>query len=60
MFLEPGETQTVDTMIKCIAVASANDACVAMAEYICGNEEEFVKQMNQRGQKAWEWKIRIS
>ncbi|MFR8546690.1 MAG: D-alanyl-D-alanine carboxypeptidase family protein [[Clostridium] scindens] len=48
VFLEPGETQTVDTMIKCIAVASANDACVAMAEYICGNEEEFVKQMNQR------------
>ena len=32
VFLEPGETQTVDTMIKCIAVASANDACVAMAE----------------------------
>ena len=59
VFLEPGETQTVDTMIKCIAVASANDACVAMAEYICGNEEEFVKQMNQRA-KAWEWKIRIS
>ena len=35
-------------MIKCIAVASANDACVAMAEYICGNEEEFVKNMNER------------
>ena len=48
VFLEPGETQTVDTMIKCIAVASANDACVAMAEYICGNEEEFVKNMNER------------
>lgn len=29
VFLEPGETQTVDTMLKCIAVASANDACVA-------------------------------
>lgn len=48
VFLEPGETQTVDTMIKCIAVASANDACVAMSEYISGNEEEFVRQMNQR------------
>ena len=48
VFLEPGETQTVDTMIKCIAVASANDACVAMAEYICGNEEEFVRKMNER------------
>lgn len=51
VFLEPGETQTVDTMIKCIAVASANDACVAMAEYICGNEEEFVKRMNQRAEE---------
>ena len=48
VFLEPGETQTVDTMLKCISVASANDACVAMAEYISGNEEEFVKQMNER------------
>lgn len=48
VFLEPGETQTVKTMIKCISVASANDACVAMAEYICGNEEEFVAQMNRR------------
>lgn len=48
VFLEPGETQTADTMIKCIAVASANDACVAMAEYIAGNEEEFVRQMNER------------
>ena len=48
VFLEAGETQTVDTLIKCISVASANDACVAMAEYICGNEEEFVARMNQR------------
>ncbi len=50
VFLEPGEVQTVDTMIKCISVASANDACVAMAEHICGNEEEFVAQMNQRAE----------
>ncbi|MGN1191680.1 MAG: D-alanyl-D-alanine carboxypeptidase family protein [Dorea sp.] len=48
VFLEAGETQTVDTLIKCISVASANDACVAMAEYIWGNEEEFVARMNQR------------
>ena len=48
VFLEPGEIQTVETLIKCISVASANDACVAMAEYICGNETEFVKQMNER------------
>ena len=36
VFLEPGETQSVDTMLKCISVASANDACTAMAEYIAG------------------------
>ncbi len=48
VYLETGEVQTVDTMLKCIAVASANDACVAMAEYICGNEEEFVNRMNER------------
>lgn len=48
VFLEPGETQSVDTMLKCISVASANDACVAMAEYISGTEEKFVSQMNER------------
>lgn len=48
VFLEAGEKQTVDTMIKCIAVASANDACVAMAEKIAGNEPAFVEKMNQR------------
>lgn len=48
VYLEPGETQTVDTMIKCISIASANDACVAMAEHICGSESEFVRQMNER------------
>lgn len=48
VFLEPGETQTVETMLKCISVASANDACVAMAEHIWGSEQEFVARMNQR------------
>jgi D-alanyl-D-alanine carboxypeptidase (penicillin-binding protein 5/6) len=48
VFLEEGETQTVDTMIKCISVASANDASVAMAEYIAGTEELFVEMMNAR------------
>lgn len=48
VYLEPGETQTVDTMIKCISIASANDACVAMAEMIAGSEDEFVRQMNER------------
>ncbi|MDD2973456.1 MAG: D-alanyl-D-alanine carboxypeptidase [Lachnospiraceae bacterium] len=48
VFLEEGEVQTVDTLLKCIAVASGNDASVAMAEYIAGSEEEFVNQMNNR------------
>ncbi|MGN0343133.1 MAG: D-alanyl-D-alanine carboxypeptidase family protein [Roseburia sp.] len=48
VFLEPGETQSVETMIKCISIASANDACVAMAEFISGSEEAFVTRMNER------------
>lgn len=48
VFLEPEEKQTVDTMLKCISVASANDACVAMAEHIAGSEAEFVNRMNER------------
>jgi len=51
VFLEPGEVQTIDTMIKCISVASANDACVAMAEHISGNESEFVVKMNDRAKE---------
>ena len=48
VFLEAGEKQTVDTMIKCISMASANDACVAMSEYIGGTESAFVAKMNER------------
>ena len=48
IFLEPGEVQTVDTLLKGISVASANDACVAMAEYIGGSVEEFVDMMNKK------------
>ncbi len=51
VFLEPGETQTVDTMIKCISIASANDAAVAMAEYVSGSETEFVKKMNEKAKE---------
>ncbi len=50
VFLEAGEVQTVETLIKCIAVASGNDAAVAMAEYICGSEEAFVTKMNEKAQ----------
>lgn len=48
VFLEPNETQTVNTMIKCISIASANDAAVAMAEKIAGSEQAFVKMMNKK------------
>jgi len=48
VFLEEGEQQTVETLIKCIVVASGNDASVAMAEYICGSESVFVDMMNER------------
>ncbi len=51
VFLEPNEKQTVDTMLKCIAVSSANDACVAMAEYVSGSEEAFVNKMNERAKE---------
>lgn len=51
VFLETGELQTVDTLIKCIAVASGNDAAVAMAEHIGGSEEAFVEKMNAKAQE---------
>ncbi len=51
IFLEPGEIQKVDTLVKSIAVASANDACVAMAEYVGGSMEEFVDLMNKRAKE---------
>lgn len=51
VYLEPFEQQTVETLIKCIAVASANDACVAMAEHISGSEGDFVKLMNARAEE---------
>lgn len=50
VFLEEGEIQTVDTLIKCITVASGNDASVAMAEHIAGTEEEFVAMMNKKAE----------
>ncbi len=51
VFLETGEVQTLDTIIKCIAVASGNDASVAAAEHIAGSEAEFVNMMNARAQE---------
>lgn len=51
IFLEPGETQKVDDLLKGIAVASANDACVAMAEHIGGSVEGFVDMMNSKAKE---------
>ena len=51
VFLEEGEIQTVETLIKCIVIASGNDASVAMAEFISGSEQEFVAQMNLRADR---------
>lgn len=48
VFLEEGEKQTVDTLLKCILVSSGNDASVAMAEHIAGTEAEFVNRMNEK------------
>jgi serine-type D-Ala-D-Ala carboxypeptidase (penicillin-binding protein 5/6) len=51
IFLQPGEEMTVDDMIKGIAVASGNDASVAMAEHLGGTEEAFVARMNERAKQ---------
>lgn len=51
VFLEPEEQQTAKDMVKCIAVASANDASVAMAEFIGGSEEGFVAMMNEKAKE---------
>lgn len=51
VYLEPFETQTVNDMIKCISIASANDACVAMGEFLAGSEEEFVARMNAKAKE---------
>ena len=48
IYLEEGEKMTVRDLMKGISVASANDATVAMAEYISGTEEKFVKRMNEK------------
>ena len=57
VFLEPGETQTAAELTKCIAIASANDAAVAMAEFVAGSEEAFVERMNR--QRNWGCRKRI-
>ena len=51
VYLEQGEQMSVDDMLKCIAVVSANDCAVAMAEHLCGTEALFVQRMNRRAEE---------
>lgn len=51
VFLEDGEQMSVHEMLKCIAVVSANDCAVAMAEHLCGTEDAFVAKMNERAKE---------
>ncbi|MBB6635464.1 D-alanyl-D-alanine carboxypeptidase family protein [Cohnella thailandensis] len=51
IFLEPGEEMTVEDMLKGVALASGNDASVALAEKLAGSEEEFVKRMNEKAKE---------
>jgi serine-type D-Ala-D-Ala carboxypeptidase (penicillin-binding protein 5/6) len=51
VFLEAGEEMDLETLMKAIAIASANDASLAVAEYIYGTGEDFVKRMNERAQE---------
>ncbi len=58
-FLEPGEEMTVNEMLKGIAIASGNDASVAVAEHIAGSEEGFVNMMNKKAKRFRTEKILI-
>ena len=51
VYLEQGEKMSVHEMLKCIAVVSANDCAVAMAEHLCGTEQLFVERMNRRAEE---------
>ena len=48
VYLKEGESMSVEEMLKCVVIASANDCAVALAEYVAGSEEGFVSAMNQR------------
>ena len=51
VYLQPGEQMSVEEMIKCVVISSANDCAVALAEFLCGSEEAFVTQMNTRAKE---------
>ena len=51
IYLEVGEQMSIEDLLKSVVIASANDAAVALAEYICGTEEAFVEKMNERARE---------
>lgn len=51
LYLAPGEIRTVEELLKGVSIESANDAAVALAEYVEGSEEVFVNKMNERAQE---------
>ena len=51
IWLEPGEEMTVAELMKAVGIVSANDASYALAEYVAGSHEEFVRLMNKRAQE---------
>ena len=51
VYLEPGETMRAEDLLKCVIIASANDAAVALAEKTAGSEEAFVARMNRRAEE---------
>lgn len=51
VYLKEGEQMTVHDLLKAVAVASGNDAAVALAEYLAGSEQAFVDKMNQRAKE---------
>ncbi len=51
IWLKEGETMTVDELLRATAIASANDACTALGEHLCGSEAAFVSRMNERAKQ---------
>ena len=51
VYLSPNETMSVEELMKCAIIASANDAAVALAELVCGSEDAFVSEMNARARE---------
>ena len=51
VYLKEGESMSVEEMVKCVVIASANDCAVALAEFVAGSEEAFVERMNARAKE---------